>query len=132
MVGTRTASLQDRYAPSTVHALCRRLCHIVNDAVEDGVLGRTPCSRRTAPPLGHVKRFSPNTDEVWRLHDAMPEHVRVAMLLGAFAGLRVTEAVALRIADVDFTRAVVSRRCSGGRVILLPSSKRGELRHPFL
>jgi integrase len=44
----------------------------------------------------------------------MPEHLQVAILLGAFAGLRVSEAVALRIEDVDFTRGVVFPRCSGG------------------
>ena len=37
----------------------------------------------------------------------MPEHLQVAVLLGAFAGLRVSESVALRIDDVDFTRGMV-------------------------
>jgi integrase len=36
-----------------------------------------------------------------------PEHLRVAVLLGVFAGLRVSEAVALRTEDVDFIRGVV-------------------------
>ena len=37
----------------------------------------------------------------------MPEHLRVAVLLGAFAGLRIAEVSGLRVADVDFTRGVV-------------------------
>ena len=45
---------------------------------------------------------------VWALHDAMPEHLRAAVLLGAFAGLRLAEACGLRVADVDFMRGVVS------------------------
>ncbi len=40
-------------------------------------------------------------------HDAMPEHLRVSVLLGAFVGLRVAEAAALRVSDVDFMRGVV-------------------------
>lgn len=47
------------------------------------------------------------TEQVWALHDAMPEHLRVSVLLGAFVGLRVAEAAALRVLDVDFMRAVV-------------------------
>jgi len=37
----------------------------------------------------------------------MPEHLRPAVLLGAFAGLRVAEAAALRVTDVDFMRGIV-------------------------
>ena len=93
--------------PSTIYALYRRLTHVLDDAVHDGLLARNPCSRRTAPPTGHVEQFCPTTEQVWQLHHAMPEHLQVAVLLGAFAGLRVSEAVALRIEDVDFTRGVV-------------------------
>jgi hypothetical protein len=44
---------------------------------------------------------------VWEMVDAMPEHLRPAVLLGAFAGLRVGEVCGLRLADVDFVRGVV-------------------------
>jgi integrase len=37
----------------------------------------------------------------------MPDHLRVAVLLGAFAGLRRAEVAGLRVADVDFIRGVV-------------------------
>jgi integrase len=37
----------------------------------------------------------------------MPEYLRAAVLLGAFAGLRVGEVCGLRISDVDFVRGVV-------------------------
>ncbi|WP_245662381.1 site-specific integrase [Nocardia vermiculata] len=37
----------------------------------------------------------------------MPEHIRPAVLLGAFAGLRVAEVSGLRLADVDFIRGIV-------------------------
>jgi integrase len=37
----------------------------------------------------------------------MPEHLRAAVLPGAFAGLRVAEVLGLRLEDVDFLRAVL-------------------------
>jgi integrase len=107
MVTAWTAKLHDDYAPSTIYAIYRRLTHVLDDAVHDGLLARNPCSRRTAPPVGRVERFCPSTEQIWQLHDAMPEHLRVAVLLGAFAGLRVSEAVALRIEDVDFMKGIV-------------------------
>ena len=62
---------------------------------------------RTAPPMGKQKVYVATTEQVWAIHDAMPEHFRPAVLLGAFAGLRVAEVSALRISNVDFTRGVV-------------------------
>jgi integrase len=94
-------------APSYVHALHKRLSQICSDAVHDGVLGRNPCSRRTSPPVGQQKPYVASTAQVWALHDAVPDHLRVAVLLGAFAGLRLAEASGLRVADVDFIRRVV-------------------------
>jgi len=38
----------------------------------------------------------------------MPEHLRPAVLLGAFSGLRLAEACGLRVSDVDFMRGVIS------------------------
>ena len=48
------------------------------------------------------------TEQVWALHDVMPEHLRASVLLGAFAGLRLAEACGLRVTDVDFMRGIVS------------------------
>ena len=100
------AELQREHEASYVHALHSRLSQICSDAVHDGVLGRNPCSRRTAPPMGKPKIYLATTEQVWAIHDAMPEHLRVAVL-GAFAGLRIAEVSGLRVADVDFTRGVV-------------------------
>jgi len=93
--------------PSYVYALHGRLSQIMSDAVHDGVLGCNPCSRRTSSPKGSAKVYVATTEQVWAIHDAMPAHLRVAVLLGAFAGLRIAEAAGLRTADVDFTRGVV-------------------------
>lgn len=92
---------------SYVYALHSRLSQILADAVHDGVLGRNPCSRRTSPRAGKQKPYVATTQQVWALHDAIDDHMRVAVLLGAFVGLRVSEAAGLRIEDVDFMRGVV-------------------------
>ena len=101
------ATLAGEHEASYVHALHSRLSQVCSDAVHDGLLGRNPCSRRTAPPMGKPKLYLATTEQIWAIHDAMPEHLQVAVLLGAFAGLRVAEVSGLRVADVDFTRGVV-------------------------
>ncbi len=97
----------ERYAPSTTYATYRRFAQIMSDAVHDGIITKSPCSRRTSPPQAKQRPYVATTDQVWALHDAMPAHLRVAILLGAFVGLRVSEAAGLRVQDVDYMRGVV-------------------------
>jgi len=111
MVRAWIASLQaEGLAASTVYALHSRLSHIMADAVHDGVLHRSPCSRRTSPPMGKAKVYVATTEQIWGLYDVMPEHLRPAILLGAFAGLRAGEVCGLRVDDVDFMRGAVTPR----------------------
>jgi integrase len=57
--------------------------------------------------MAKQKPYLATTAQIWALYEAVPDHLRVAVLLGAFAGLRVGEAVGLRVADVDFIRGIV-------------------------
>lgn len=95
-------------ADSYVYALHSRLSQVMSDAVHDGLLARNPCSRRTSPGAGQQRPFVATTESVWSLHDAMPEHLAHAVLLGAFVGLRTAEVCGLRVADVDFMRGVIT------------------------
>ena len=95
-------------ADSYVYALHARLAQLFADAVHDGLVAKSPCSRRTSPAAGKQRAYVATTQQVWALHDAVPEHLRAAVLLGAFAGLRLAEACGLRVSDVDFMRGVVS------------------------
>ena len=102
-------ALQDEgRAVSYVYALHSRLRQIMEDAVHDGLIAVNPCSRRTAPPMGRQRPYVATTAQVWALYDGMPERNRGAVLLGAFAGLRVAEAAALRREHVDWGAGVVS------------------------
>lgn len=40
----------DGYEPSYVYALHARLAQVMSDAAHDGLLAKSPCSRRTSPP----------------------------------------------------------------------------------
>jgi integrase len=95
-------------ADSYIYALHARLAQVYADAVHDGLVPRSPCSRRTSPKAGKQRAYVATTEQVWALHDAMPEHLRPAVLLGAFAGLRLGEACGLRVDDVEFMRGIVS------------------------
>lgn len=95
-------------ADSYVYALHARLSQLMNDAVHDGVIARNPCSRRTSPGTGSQRPYVASTEQIWMLHDAVPRGLQAAILLGAFVGLRLAEAAALRPDDVDFMRGVVS------------------------
>lgn len=68
-------------AVSYVYALHNRL----GDAVHDGLIPRSPCSRRTSPGAKQ-RAYVATTEQVWALHDAMPARLRAAILVGAFAG----------------------------------------------
>jgi integrase len=104
-----TAKLSEQgVAVSYVYALHARLAQIFSDAVHDGIVPRSPCSRRTSPPRAKQRPYVATTEQVWALHDAVPGHLRAAILLGAFAGLRVAEACGLRISDVDFMRGIIT------------------------
>jgi integrase len=95
-------------AESYIYALHARLSQLYADAIHDGLVAKSPCSRRTSPTAGKQRPYVCTTEQMWALHDAMPQHLRAAVLLGAFAGLRLAEACGLRVSDVDFMRGVIS------------------------
>ena len=99
--------LAEDLSASYVYALHARLAQILGDAVHDGILPKSPCSRRTSPGAGSQRPYVATTAQMWALHDAMPDRLRAAVLLAAFAGLRLAEACGLRVSDVDFMRGII-------------------------
>ena len=103
------AELQESgLGPAAVHAAHQRFSQIFSDAVLDGLIPKSPASKRTTPPAPEQRPFVATTAQIWALHDAMPEHLRAVVLLGAFAGLRRNELIALRVQDIDFMRGVIT------------------------
>ncbi|MGN7859494.1 tyrosine-type recombinase/integrase [Microbacterium sp. 22303] len=108
-VRTWVAGLSGRgYAPSYVYALHRRLSQLFADAVQDGLAPKNPCNRSTSPKAAKQRAYVATTEQIWALYDALPEHFRPVVLLGAFAGLRVAEIAALRAEDVDAKAGVIT------------------------
>ncbi|WP_253270454.1 tyrosine-type recombinase/integrase [Kocuria marina] len=106
-----TAALKnDGLADSTIYALHSRLSSILGAAQHDGLITRNPCSRRTSPRMGKQRPYVATTGQIWALYEAMPGLYKNAVLLGAFAGLRIAEAVALRPQDVDRETRTINPR----------------------
>ncbi len=61
-------------ADSYIYALHGRLGQIFGDAVHDGILARSPVSRRTSPGAGKQRPYVATTEQVWALHDVMPPY----------------------------------------------------------
>ena len=70
-------------ATSYVYACHARLAQIMSDAVHDGIIPRSPCSRRTSPGQGKQRPYVATTQQLWALYDVMPERLGAAVLLGA-------------------------------------------------
>lgn len=110
-VKTWTAKLRAQgLAASYVYALHGRLAQLFNDAVHDGIVPRSPCSRRTSPGMGKQKPYVITTEQMWALHDEVEDWAQPAVLLGALVGLRPAEVCGLRVEDVDFMRRMVYPR----------------------
>ncbi|MFX4294078.1 tyrosine-type recombinase/integrase [Streptomyces bohaiensis] len=98
MARLKREGLSDSYR----FALHARLSQIMTDAVIDGLRADNPCSRRTSPGTGSQRAYVATEEQLWQLYEAAEPRYRPALLLGAFAGLRVSEACGLRVQDVDF------------------------------
>lgn len=77
---------------------------------DDKLIGSSPCSRKTSPPMGKQRPYLATTEQVWALHAAMPPYLPGSILLGAMAGLRCAEACGLRPGDIDLALGIVMPR----------------------
>lgn len=50
------------------------------------LVAKSPCSRRTSPTAGKQRPCVCTTEQMWALHDALPERLRAAVLLGGSRG----------------------------------------------
>lgn len=137
------AELGTRTGPSTVRAVHRLLRRVLGLAVEEGRVGRNPAARVKLPA---ERRRAPRyltAEEVARLASEVPGRYRPLVLLLAYTGLRIGEAAALRVSDIDFLRGrlqvaraavevdgvMIEGTTKGGRArtVALPAFLRDEL-----
>ena len=104
---------------------------ILNTAVADDAIPANPRRLRGAGQSRRVKDIRPATlSELDELAEAMPERLRLSVLLAAWCGLRFGELVELRRKDVDTKEGVLRVRravtwVDGKPVIGIPKSDAG-------
>ena len=98
-------------APSTQRLNAKLLSAALTAAVEEGLLASNPFTskvRKYDVPRVAKKRRDPLTvEQVRRIAGAVPERYRAMVIVMAAGGLRIGEAVALRVDDVDFETATL-------------------------
>lgn len=94
--------------PSTSAKSYRLLSTMMKTAVSDGLIGKSPCTIRGASVERAPERPIASPTEVRALADAMPEHLRLAVLLACWCQLRRGELLALRCSDFDLVDGTVS------------------------
>ena len=97
--------VQNGFAASTVNLYARKLTAVLRLAAADGGLGFVPKTVTVEHRPEEVPAISPA--DVRALVDAAPDPFAPAILLGAFCGLRASEAAAVTVADVDWTAGTV-------------------------
>jgi integrase len=101
------ATLSTRHATTAAKAY-RLLSQIMRTAVADEVIARSPCQVKGAAIEHAPERPTASVAEVAALAEAMPDHMRVAVLLAAWCQLRRGELLGLRRRDVDLLHGALS------------------------
>ncbi|WP_406127552.1 tyrosine recombinase XerC [Streptomyces sp. NBC_00989] len=100
--------LREGAAQSYRFALHSRLSQVMRAAVRAKKITANPCSRETSPGGGKQRPYVCTDAQLWALYEAAEGKYRPALLLGAFAGLRIAEACGLRLVDVDLDARTVT------------------------
>jgi integrase len=94
--------------PATAAKSYRLLSSIMRTAVEDGLILNTPCRVKGAGVERAAERPIATVAEIEVLSVAMPEHLRLAVLLAAWCQLRRGEILGLRRSDIDLLHALIT------------------------
>jgi integrase len=103
-------------AAKTVNNALGTLVVCLNSAVEDGVLAVNPALRVQRLPPAHIEREYLRLDEIPRYLDACSDVYRPLAELLVRSGLRISEALALRIGDLELEE-------TGGAIVVYRSRK---------
>lgn len=94
--------LEQGLAPTTARQILALLAGVFADAVTDGLLAKSPCTD-TVPPRPQRGKVVPLTvEQVEALVEAAPVRYRALVVLGAGCGLRLGEALGLKVHRVRF------------------------------
>lgn len=118
----------DGYAPSTVRRAYILLQMVLELAVEDGRIPRSPCRRISLPKVESEEKRFLSADEVVGLAEAIHPQYRAFVFTAAYTGLRPGELVALRIDRLDLLR----RQLRVEEPLKSPSARRTVSFPPFV
>ena len=114
-------------APGTVRTRVNNVRAVLRAAVRDRIIASDPSEAVTLPRVrrAEVAMTMPTSEQVGAILAAADQRFRALVAVCAFAGLRLGEAAALQVGDVDYLRRalVVARqvqRAGGGAVELRP------------
>ena len=106
-------------SPKTVNNSLGTLVVCLNAAVEDGLIPTNPAMRVERLPLGHIEREYLRLHEIPLYVDSCSDLYRPLAQLLIGSGLRISEALALLVGDVELEQ-------TGGMIVVYRSRKRGE------
>lgn len=90
-----------------LHAI---LAKMFNQAVELELIPKTPVKRGTAPKLEKIEKPSLSQEQLWALLDVVPVRYKAFYMTLAFTGIRTSEALGLKWADVNFAEREINVR----------------------
>src|SRR6185312_862073 len=99
----------DDLAPQTIHTRMMAIRNVLRGAVRDRLIAHDPSEGITMPRRRRVEHSMeiPSPQDVGTLYAAAEPWYRAFVGLCAFAGLRLGEAAAVRVSDIDFLRRTI-------------------------
>lgn len=118
------ADLSTHLSPATTRKCYSLLAAALTQAVDDGLLTRSPCRGIALPRLERSEHVYLTKEQIDLLAGTVPERYRCLILTAAYTGLRWGEVTALRPGDLELLRRriVVRRNVTRDRGRLLVST----------
>jgi integrase len=115
----------ERLAPRSVRRVYQTLWAVLNAAVLDDRIARSPCRGIRLPAIHPTDRPVLTRNHLAELADAMGPQYGAMVYLGAVLGLRWGECAGLRVGRIDFDRSTITiaeqvTRGVGGRSVIGP------------
>ena len=93
-------------AASTVNIYAAKLCAVLRFAAADGAMTFMP--KASTVRVTKVKEPAITATDVKALYEASSETFAPAIIFGAYAGMRASEAAAITVADIDFIASTIT------------------------